>query len=689
MTSQKSPANPNAEQGMNNFAITKGFRSYVNKPEQTDLAPDFLVKGSKNVLIDYANRIISRNGYELYGTAGTAGAVKSSYEWNVSPNKEISLRAFDNTLQFSFDDVYYDLKTTYSNPNFEFDILWHDSEQMAKLVFVNGESYINEWSGGITRVRKGTTTTLTKQGVLSGITYAFVAGTPGLVAPTITDSANLFLDAGFASGDTLNVTGSTLNNRAYTIGSVTAGTITLIISDVLYTEGTGPTIVLEVDGLNWYQAHFTSTGKFMLGGVEYTYTGGQSTDTLTGITPNLPAITAGDLVFQSPVATANPAAIDANFKNDYLGVQYNQLILASKTSNNLFISSGDNYVNFTIPSPRVPFAPGKVKMDNYCTGVARQDETLAFGCGTSAWGEIKYVISQDNANELIRMIPKNVYVGSGPISNSAITPVKKMAVYISREPALGTLSPIDDPNAATNVPISDIIKNDFDSYDFTRAHMKYWKRSLYISLPVEGIVIIYDFTRSLWQPPQTIPVGRFAIINDWLYGHSSVTNETYKLFVGTTDNGVFIPQIARFAYNNGGDRTLVKNLSRYWSDGYITANAELTMTMNFGFDGLLGKKVETILGSNTAIALLPGGVPFGSNAFGVQPLGGGSIVLSGGLPGAGVTMNRFWVTNTASVIDFEEFYVQYEMNTEGGQFALVSHGSNLYDAGTIRVSHTS
>lgn len=41
-----------------------------------------------------------------------------------------------------------------------------------------------------------------------------------------------------------------------------------------------------------------------MGGVVYTYTGGENTDTLTGITPNLPAVIAdGTLVFSDIVET--------------------------------------------------------------------------------------------------------------------------------------------------------------------------------------------------------------------------------------------------------------------------------------------------------------------------------------------------------------------------------------------------
>ena len=56
-------------------------------------------------------------------------------------------------------------------------------------------------------------------------------------ADTITDSANGFLIAGFQPGDQITITSTSgLNDGTYTIGSVVAGTITLLASNDLTTE---------------------------------------------------------------------------------------------------------------------------------------------------------------------------------------------------------------------------------------------------------------------------------------------------------------------------------------------------------------------------------------------------------------------------------------------------------------------
>jgi hypothetical protein len=761
------------------------YKSYVSKPEITNLDPRFLVRGSKNVLIDYANRVISRNGYILYGTVNTgAGKIVSSYEWDTSTAKQFPLRTYDGRLEFYWNATWNLLKSGYASSSMEFAKVWDDTEKIDVLLYVINDTNQYKWSGGVTKVASSTINTLTKQGVLSSkTTIAFVAGTPYTVQATITDSANGFITAGFIAGDTLFVTGSTANSRNFTIASVTAGVITLVMGDILTSEVAGPTVTVHNGEPTWAISRFirNTTRAILYNGVSYTYTGGETTDTLTGLTA-FPAVTIGDPVWQAvivltngvgmgakligrptitiaspavftlvghglvlndvifltpnttgnpPVTSALPSGLSASvgyyiiaagltadtfeisatlggsaintsgsqsgtfnlyksqplaFTSDLIGVQLNQVILASTKSREVYISSTNDYTNFILTSPRAPTDPAKVTMDDYATCIvplnnqAQTTSSIAFGAGANEFFQLTFQLSQDNSNEIVRMIKFKTAAGSGLISNGAITSIKNSVAYISREPALDILSNVQNADKH-DLPISDPIKDDFDNYDFTNAHVRYWKRALYIAVPASGVVLIYDLMRSLWQPPQYIPVSRLAIIGDWLYGHSSISNETYKLFTGTNDNGNLIPQVARFAYNNGGNRDLLKNMSQYWSDGYITPNGLLTMKQYLGFDGIKGIKVMSIMGSDSSITNQQDVSPLGSNQMGV--LDGLPLSVNPTLKG----MVRFWQDDSMDVVDYTEEFAEYSMNTLDGRFALVAHGNNQWGAGTSLGSH--
>lgn len=784
MPTNRSPANSTSEAGEDIFNLTDQFQSYVSKPEITDLAPNFLVSGSKNVLIDFAKRIISRNGYTLFGATNTGlGGIKSSFDWETSSIKMFPLRAYDKYLEFYWNSTWNRLKSDLSSAYLNFEKIWDNTEKIDVLLWVLGEANTWKWSGGVAKVRSSTSTTLKKQGVISptliaavtmtvaspavatsvghglvlndkivfsttgalptnvtagtvyyvitagltadnfqfstsqggaavnssgtqsgthsvynanlNTTLAFVAGDGSTVNATITDSQSNFVNAGFAAGDTLTVSGSTANNRNFTIASVAAGTLSLIMSDVLTTEVAGPSITIHNGEPTWASSRFltSSTRKITYNGVDYAYTGGEAGDTLRGLTA-FPTVTLGDAVWQTPIVLANSTSdFSSNFKQNLIGHDSNQLILASTKSQEVYISKIVDYSVFTLTSPRAPGDPAKVVIDNYVTflqqvdNAAQTTSSVVIGGGKSEMFKLDYKLTQDNASELVRVIPLKTAGSSGLVSGGAMAAIKNATVYISREPTLDYLQNVEAADNSRNVPLSDFIKNDFDSYDFTGSHIKYWKRAIYITLPAHGLLLIYDLQRHLWQPPQTIPVGRLSIIDDWLYGHSSITNETYKLFTGTDDNGVFISQVARFAYNNGGSRSRLKNLSEYWSDGYITANGELNCTINFGFLGAAGIKTHTILGNDTSIVTSLDASPFGVEVPGAVAFGGSAFTDFAGLPGSGVPFLRFWTAKMLKSPNYTEYFTEYTMNTMGGQFALVAHGSNQYDAGTAPVSH--
>lgn len=639
---------------------------------------------------DFNGYIDNVSVYELSLGSGTKG----SYEWETSTGDEFSLRSYGKYLEFDWNSVYNQLLTNLSSPYVEFTKVLDFAEQIDVLLFVYGDKNIHRWSGGVSKVRTSTATTLTKQGVLTDTSFAFVSGSPA----TITDVNNNFLNAGFTVGDSLYVIGSSNNSRIFTISSVTAGIITLATSDIIVSEVAGPSITLHTGEPTWKSSRFFSTisGRAITyNGISYTYGGGEGTDTLTGLTA-FPIVAVGDSVWQTPDTITLPSSITSPFPDfapNLIGTQINQVVLESTTSQMVFGSASDDYTNFTLTTPRAPGDPFQTPLTSgRATCLIPIDTTnqilniqsnFAFGSGQDTFDKVDFHMSADNTEELLRIVRYKTARGAGIISKSAFTPVKNATLYISREPAFDAIGNVETPEGRKDVPISDLIKNDFDNYDFTDAHVVYWKRSAYIALPTEGIVLVYDLMRSLWQPPQTIPVGRLAIIGDWLYGHSTVTNETYKLFSGTNDNGIFISQRARMAYNNGGTPGRIKNASQYWSDGYITANALLKMMMNFGFDGIEGKKVLSILGNDSSITNPVGASILGDEQLGANPLGGATLDTSAAISG----MVRFWQEDTMDTIDYNEHYVEYAMDTLDGQFALVRHGSNQQDAETSPVTH--
>lgn len=73
----------------------------------------------------------------------------------------------------------------------------------------------------------------------------------GAGADTITDDDDGFVTAGFVAGDKITVTGDSENNGDYTIDTVAVGTLTLVATDELTTEGMGDAVVIVANCDNW------------------------------------------------------------------------------------------------------------------------------------------------------------------------------------------------------------------------------------------------------------------------------------------------------------------------------------------------------------------------------------------------------------------------------------------------------
>ena len=158
-----------------------------------------------------------------------------------------------------------------------------------------------------------------------------------------------------------------------------------------------------------------------------------------------------------------------------------------------------------------------------------------------------------------------------------ISKMKNDVIFVTNEPTLDTLGRVQQvvlTPQSTN--ISDPIKLDFDSYDFTDASVFYFRYFIYVAIPRNNVVRMYNVVKGYWEAPQILPVGRFAVIGGELYGHGYGISETYKLFDGYNDNGKSMEAIAMFSFMNSGTRPALKSFNKFYSEGYISSNTMLS-----------------------------------------------------------------------------------------------------------------
>lgn len=459
-----------------------------------------------------------------------------------------------------------------------------------------------------------------------------------------------------------------------TIASVGTNTLTMDITN-------GPA--------TWAEARFLTAGtrQVVILGVTYTYTGGESTATLTGVTPDpavaAPSIAAGDIVHQQLRTTSN--LIAATF---YPGIVYtmnNYLFVADLNRRDIYSSKNTSYTDFTAPtSPRLPGEAAQLKLDSNPVGFETQDDLLYVWGSKNDIYQIKYTLSGDLTKEAISIFPLNRNPGQGALAQESIGKVKNAVFYFTNEKTFDSLSRVQDNNVPatgtisvnfSNVPklfpISDPVEIEFKGFNYTISpHVKYFQYKTYCLIPSDSIMMIYDHRLQCWNPPQTIEGRRFAIIDGNLCVHSNSSDTTYTVFSGTSDNGNPINAWAYFAYENNGRRDWKKNHTEWYTEGYIASNTKLTSGFYYEYGGSRGI-LEFIIdpASNSALLFTPAAdASLGKKHLGSNPLGSTTIEQT--------VLSKFREIKQMKKVDYFEVQKYYGSNEVDYQWELLAHGGN-------------
>lgn len=666
----------------------------------------WLTAWSQNVLIWEDGTLETRKGQTLLGTGGVTGGISWADTWTTNTNSERAMRTIFDTLQVYYEDEWYDMKTWFGNNiNFCGGSWWDKDENMDKYVFVNNTTKMFAWQGGITRVasrvsatqlKKENWGTPTSKSILitagTSITWGYPLGTQNQVTRnSLSGTVANFWDAGFRAGDTIDVTVTGIVGT-YTIASVNIPTNEILITGDFASAGTVSTVGQWVVGTvnaywplakTWAQERFQTFAnkKFIMGGVVYTYTWGENTDTLTGITPNLPAvIAAGTLVFSDIVETT-PSGWDytSGATPSILNVSKNQVYIADEEKNWVWLSKQDDYDNFAYTVPvRINWEGGSARLDKNVVAIATndQDNSVQASCWTDTWYPISLQVATTSTTPWELVVVWTPKRGSGVGANNqfSVCNTKQGMLYLSQEPTFDYLQNVLQFNQVT-LPVGDPIETDLQSLDLTWAKTLYWRNYVWLLLPSAGFLYGYDMIRQLWQPPQTVGGNCLSIIDWWLAVHSTVKNETYKMFDGTNDNENPISFIGVMSYQNWGRRDAYKFMDGLFVEAKVTAWTDaVTFWVNLGYKGS-GGTFNTTFGSDDglpfvdATSLPPG---FGGSSFGQSPFWS-FFTSDEATPYKKVRKILPLIKNG---YDFFEYQVYFQCDQLDAQFKVLSHGSN-------------
>ena len=460
---------------------------------------------------------------------------------------------------------------------------------------------------------------------------------------------------------------------------------------------------LTKQGTNtWAQEGFTQTGtrSVVINGVSATYTGGEGTTTLTGLSVDFSATAVGAIVHQAPVTTALSAitSILATFAPTVIGCgRTNQVYLGSSTSNNLYLSKVNDFTNYAFTSPSRLVGEGNlipldappvlfIPMENR---VDTNSYDMWISEGANRWAVIRATLSADLTAEKQEHIRLKVAPLQGAKSERLAGKMKNHIVFIGNDNVANIFGFLSYQFVPSVTDISYSIIDDMKSYDFTDGSIFYFNNYIYVAIPKAGIVRVYNMTDQtqeqnsslkgvedvtqqpwFWESPITYPLSGFYTVNGVLYGHSYTTSESYKLFSGGSLNGQNIVANATFSTDDLGDRTQSKASDELWVEGYIKQNTTLMATVTGDLGAFQTNQTTTINGSDTTIVSYgSGGHAMGKNNLGSEPLGG-AITVSNTLPA--------WFHVVKTYPNSPNFLEQVSFSTNGVdlQWELLCFGTN-------------
>lgn len=462
-------------------------------------------------------------------------------------------------------------------------------------------------------------------------------------------------------------------------------------------KATTTNTIQKVDNtISWIGAGFSPTGTIIINGNTYTYSGGASTDTLTGVAGDPTGEANGSVVLQQVTTIATTP--DTILPNDFIKTIGNRAYIGGYTSRFIYISANDDFTNFTIPTPTIPGSPNLLTLDSNGNGIGVKSGNPWISFGTSEWMEVTFPQHSDATGVIIEQITTNPFPlasqGSA-YSHEFIDNSGDNIIYLAKDQQVREIGNFNNLFTTGYPSLSQEINTELGQQDFTGGGIKCIGDFTYLTSPVSGKTYLYQVRQSindngnvvaerLWHAPMTWAITRVDEIDGIVYGFSNANPQVYQLWNteqwhddSPTDEALPYACILSLAYRTGGRRQGLQQFNRMFSEGYIETGTPLTLTINYNYEGatnILNAPVNSVArpaytfgGTSNVVGTASS---LGDESLGDEPLGDGiSDIFIDDLP-------KFKVINEFSPINCFEYNPVYSSNSADARWELLACGTN-------------
>lgn len=472
-------------------------------------------------------------------------------------------------------------------------------------------------------------------------------------------------------------------------------------SDIQHWSGGFATVAAQVAGGStlttanaslWIQNGFASNTagekKFKINGsaTEYTYTGGETTATLTGITPALPVINANDIVIQSVITETNKPA--AGFNNDFIKVINNQVYVGSYTSRLCYISKNTDFKDYVVPTPRAPGDPELLTLDATLNGISVRQGNAYISFGTDSWAAIIFndVTVGTTLTQTTKVDIKPVAVGQAAYAHEFIDSVGDNIVYLAKDQQVRVVGDYNNAFTPRYPSFSQEICTELFEETFTGGGLRCIGEFIYITAPVSGKVYLRQERESvnsdgqvvaerLWHAPFIWNATRIDSINGVVYAFSNANPQLYQVWDtdqwyddSPSDEPLPYSCVLAFAYRTANRRQGLLNFDKNFVEGYLTAGTPLNFQINYDFEGSTNQTIGVVNSvEQPAKVFQPSQASLGDSSLGDESLGDGITEDA---------VVKFKEINSLSLVDCFEYQPIFFSDTANARWEILATGTN-------------
>ena len=716
--------------------MTDKWLGYVSSYDKTNIARNVMVRGSQNVYKKLSGTFANRPGQKRLGEANaTLSPISSEYVWNTSWGATYTLVVSDSKLSVVIDDVWYTLLSGLTETRFVFDKWWDNTEKKDRVLFVNGNDYIQHWSGGFATVASGSNTAISLIGNSASLTSITRTGTA-----TVSSYFNSFTGTSFegsivfgsqpTNGQTIiltingtpvtftavSVIGATPGN--FLIGATLLDTVNNLVGLLTAPGTTNATqvalsapnqtlvgylnplatyTITKTGSTTWAQAGFSTTSgeqSLVINGTTYTYTGGETTLTLFGVTPDPSGIVANSTALQSVITTANTPA--DGFENDFIKVINNQVYVGSYTSRLIYISSNTDFSDYTVPSPRAPGDPELLTLDGTGKGIGVRKGSAHIGFGSGSWAVVTFndITVGSTLTQQTKVDVKPVALLQAPYAHEFIDTVGDSLIYLAQDQQVRMFGDFTNLFSPGYPSVSQEIATELMEENFTGGGLRCIGEFVYVTAPNEGRTYLYQVRQSvdptgqvvaerLWHSPFIWNVTRIDQIDGVVVGFSNANPQIYQLWDtgqwhddSPSDEPLPYSCVCALSYRGESRRQGLWSFDKNFTEGYISTNTPLFLRMNYNYNGA-ANVVERVINSEEQPGYL-----FTPNSATPSSLGDESLgdeVLGDGIFGSlsdQDALPKFKVINTMPIINCFEWQPVFFSDQADARWEILATATN-------------